>query len=221
MTEAEWFAGIDPDTKLSYFGPRGTDRKLRLLAVFWCRQMEEIFITSKPHHHSVKKDRKKAHRNVVSTAERYADGEATKSELNKAYWNADRFLFADCEKRFGDVASAERSSLVCVHFSVNNMSLASDRRWLQTRVQEQAAALHEIFGNLFRQTAFDPAWRTSDVMALAKGIYHDRAFDRMPILADALQDAGCENTDILNHLRDPNATHVRGCWALDLVLEKC
>jgi hypothetical protein len=80
--------------------------------------------------------------------------------------------------------------------------------------------LHEVFGNPFRPTAFDPAWRTSDAIALAKGIYDDRAFDRMPILADALQDAGCDSDDILNHLRDPHATHVRGCWALDLVLGK-
>jgi hypothetical protein len=80
--------------------------------------------------------------------------------------------------------------------------------------------LHEIFGNPFRAVVFDAAWRTSDVMALATGIYEERAFDPMPILADALQDAGCDNTDILGHLRDPNATHVRGCWALDLVLGK-
>ncbi len=57
-------------------------------------------------------------------------------------------------------------------------------------------------------------------MLLASGIYAERAFDRMPILADALQDAGCDSDDILNHLRDANATHVRGCWALDLVLGK-
>ena len=55
---------------------------------------------------------------------------------------------------------------------------------------------------------------------LARGVYEERAFDRMPILADALQDAGCDNPDILNHLRDTNAAHVRGCWALDLVLGK-
>ena len=60
----------------------------------------------------------------------------------------------------------------------------------------------------------------SDVVALAKGIYEESAFDRMPILADALQDAGCDNPDLLAHLRDPNATHVRGCWALDLILGK-
>ena len=81
-------------------------------------------------------------------------------------------------------------------------------------------ALREVFGNPFRPVTFDPAWLTSDVLALARGIYEERAFDRMPILADALQDAGCECDDILNHCRDANATHVRGCWALDLVLGK-
>ncbi|MCE9566335.1 MAG: hypothetical protein K8U57_30290 [Planctomycetes bacterium] len=78
----------------------------------------------------------------------------------------------------------------------------------------------EIFGNPFRPVTADPAWLTSDVVALATGIYSDRDFSAMPILADALQDAGCDSEDILNHLRDPNVTHVRGCWALDLVLGK-
>jgi hypothetical protein len=55
--------------------------------------------------------------------------------------------------------------------------------------------------------------------ALAATIYHERAFDRLPILADALEDAGCDNADILDHLRGPGP-HVRGCWALDLVLGK-
>jgi hypothetical protein len=57
-------------------------------------------------------------------------------------------------------------------------------------------------------------------MALAHQMYDGRDFSAMPILADALQDAGCDCEDILNHLRDPNATHVRGCWALDLILGK-
>jgi hypothetical protein len=57
------------------------------------------------------------------------------------------------------------------------------------------------------------------VVALARGIYADRAFDRLPILADALQDAGCENTDLLAHCRG-EGPHVRGCWVVDLLLEK-
>ncbi|MBN9121064.1 MAG: hypothetical protein J0I06_18250 [Planctomycetes bacterium] len=74
-----------------------------------------------------------------------------------------------------------------------------------------------MFGNPFRPVAFDPAWLTSTVIALAAGIYEDKAFDRMPILADALQDAGCDSTDILNHCRG-SGPHVRGCWVVDLIL---
>jgi hypothetical protein len=90
----------------------------------------------------------------------------------------------------------------------------------QNYCRELGRSIHEIFGNPFRPVKFDPAWRTTDVLLLAQGIYEDRAFDRMPILADAFQDAGCEHEDILNHLRDAKQTHVRGCRALDLVLGK-
>jgi hypothetical protein len=76
-----------------------------------------------------------------------------------------------------------------------------------------------IFGNPFRPATLDPSWRTETVVALARGIYDDRAFDRLPILADALQDAGCDNDDVLNHCRDAYP-HARGCWVVDLVLGK-
>jgi hypothetical protein len=65
--------------------------------------------------------------------------------------------------------------------------------------------------------AFNPSWRTRDVAAIARGIDADLAFDRMPILADALQDAGCDSAEILDHCRGPGP-HVRGCWCVDLVL---
>ncbi|MCE9566332.1 MAG: hypothetical protein K8U57_30275 [Planctomycetes bacterium] len=80
--------------------------------------------------------------------------------------------------------------------------------------------MRDIIGNPFRPVTTDPTWLTTDVVALATGIYEDRAFDRMPILADALQDAGCDNDDILNHCRNANQVHVRGCWVVDLVLGK-
>lgn len=76
-----------------------------------------------------------------------------------------------------------------------------------------------VFRVPFRSVAFDPAWLTSTAVGIAQGIYDDRAFDRMPILADALQDAGCENADILGHCRG-EGPHVRGCWVVDLVLGK-
>jgi hypothetical protein len=108
--------------------------------------------------------------------------------------------------------------------------------------KQLVALVREIFGNPFRwplndatmpepgrdpqwrwlwlPLAFVPEWRTSTAVALAQQMYESRDFSTMPILADALQDAGCDNADILAHCRDENATHVRGCWVLDLVLGK-
>jgi hypothetical protein len=84
----------------------------------------------------------------------------------------------------------------------------------------QRAAVHEIFGNPFRPVAVEPAWRTADVMLLARGIYAEKAFDRMPILADALGEAGCANAAVLGHCRDNRLVHLRGCWVLDLILAR-
>jgi hypothetical protein len=85
---------------------------------------------------------------------------------------------------------------------------------------EQCNLLRDIFGNPFRPVTFDPAWRTDTAVSLAKGMYESRDFGAMPILADALQDAGCDNDDVLNHCRDAKQVHVRGCWVADLVLGK-
>jgi hypothetical protein len=80
--------------------------------------------------------------------------------------------------------------------------------------------LHEIVGNPFRPVTFSPTWRTTTAVQLARQMYEGREFSAMPILADALQDAGCESEDVLTHCRDPQAAHVRGCWVVDLVLGK-
>ena len=82
-----------------------------------------------------------------------------------------------------------------------------------------AGILRDIFGNPFRPVAIDSSWLTSSVTGLAQTIYGERAFNHLPILADALEDAGCTNADILNHCRQPG-DHARGCWALDLILGK-
>jgi hypothetical protein len=78
----------------------------------------------------------------------------------------------------------------------------------------------DIFGNPFRSVAFTPEWQSDTAVALARRMYDARDFSAMPILADALQDAGCDTEDVLNHCRDPKATHVLGCWVVDLVLGK-
>jgi hypothetical protein len=85
-----------------------------------------------------------------------------------------------------------------------------------------AALLRDVFGNPFRPVAADAAWLTwlgVTLPKLARAIYGGRRFEDMPILADALEEAGCTDADILSHCRQPGA-HVRGCWLLDLLLDK-
>lgn len=87
----------------------------------------------------------------------------------------------------------------------------------------QAALLHDLFGLLpFRPVIIVPAWAAwngGTVVKLARAIYEDRTFDRLPILADALEEAGCDNADILAHCRQ-RGEHVQGCWVVDLLLGK-
>jgi hypothetical protein len=143
-------------------------------------------------------------------------------------------------------ANVGESEIVRVTFLVDeNKGLAQDPYYLELgfytgpmtleRAKQQAervcgqapgpkpyrlAVLRDIFGNPFCPVSFSPLWRTDAAVALAKGMYESRDFSAMPILADALQDAGCDSDDILNHCRDEKATHVRGCWVVDLLLGK-
>jgi hypothetical protein len=92
-----------------------------------------------------------------------------------------------------------------------------------TEVSVLAGLARDVLGNPFRPVpAVDAAWLKREAGAihmLATGIYEQRAFRRLPLLADALEDAGCTDADLLGHLRGPGP-HVRGCWAVDLVLGK-
>ena len=90
-------------------------------------------------------------------------------------------------------------------------------QWDERR--SHAELIREVFGNPFRPVAFDPEWRTAAAVALARTMYEARDFAPMPVLADALDDAGCDHPDILGHCRGPGL-HVRGCWVVDLVLNE-
>jgi hypothetical protein len=87
-------------------------------------------------------------------------------------------------------------------------------------VEQQVAAIRDIFGNPFQPVEFSPEWRTDTAVTLAKQMHKAREYSAMPILADALQDAGCDNEDVLTHCRDANMSHICGCWVVDLVLGK-
>jgi hypothetical protein len=82
----------------------------------------------------------------------------------------------------------------------------------------QCRLYHDVFGYPFVAVEFEPEWRTSAALALARQMYETRDFTGMPILADALQDAGCDHDEVLDHCRG-NGEHVRGCWVVDHVLK--
>ncbi len=93
------------------------------------------------------------------------------------------------------------------------------RDGISAKPTKLANLLREQLGNPFRPYRCEPEWRTETVLALASGIEAERAFDRMPILADALEEAGCDEQPMLDHLRGPGP-HARGCWVLDLILNR-
>ena len=223
MTEEKWLAG-DLKKMLKYLHRHGSERKRRLFACACCRRQWRQFIGPQCHE-------------ALEVAERYADGLATRPELydaevraHEAYGicrdrgepanmdAADAVYAAACAEVGWDIAeaAADRAARAAAGYAARGQAKAAKA----TEAAAQLVLLRDVFGNPFRPVAFEPAWRTSDVLLLATGIYDEQAFDRMPILADALQDAGCTADELLNHLREPRATHIRGCWALDLVLGK-
>jgi hypothetical protein len=115
------------------------------------------------------------------------------------------------EESAGNQSPAELSN----HGNVEP-EIESLRRSLRTYF---ANVVRDVIGNPFRSRSFDKRWRTADSMGLARAVYQDRASGRMPLLADALMDAGCADEQIISHCRT-GGPHVCGCWVVDLVLGK-
>jgi hypothetical protein len=219
MTEAEWQTATCPKPMLDFLREEASDRKLRLFAVACCRRILQWIAHEECRH-------------AILVSEQYADGEVTQRDCDAAGDAVS--LIADTSKEFVVVASScavdWTTSTGPNEWDVSTWSLAGAMKSAayhaalvcEDQVSEhvkQANCLRDIFGNPFRPVSVEPYWLTSTVLTLATGIYADRAFDRMPILADALQDAGCDNDDILNHCRQPG-DHVRGCRVVDLLLGK-
>ena len=198
MTEAEWLACEDPVKMLDRLKRRG-DRKLRLLAVACCylsRRGEMNAMWTK-------------HYEVV---ERWVDGAATLREVRRVWGGTDE-----------GPSWPERAFEWANDFAFRAMIPKHEQDGSTAKypiAAEVVPLVHDIFGNPFRKAKYKAAWRTSTALLLATQMYDSREFSAMPILADALQDAGCDNEDVLNHCRDAGATHVRGCWVVDMVLGK-
>ncbi len=223
MTEAEWLTCTDPWVMLKFQCETGNDRKLRLFAVA-CGRRAAHWMADERSRKALDISEQYADRLVgrkaLNAARREAFAASKAAETQRGTWSAASHAAVVALNASADHRTESRDSLLatagCASSLIGHESIEATR----TEVAFQCQLLREILGNPFRPVALNPEWRTTDVMLLANGIYEERAFDRMPILADALQDAGCASDDILGHLRDPAATHVRGCWALDLVLGK-
>lgn len=205
-------------------------RKLRLFACSCCR-VEIKWLEGRG-------------RRALDVAEQLADREATEEErraaeqivvqeANKLQIFSDRMrgamrrrlgkkYYALCAVRYAlavvelhEAVGRSVSMLANIEGKFGDPSPEEGAQW-QSVVADK---LRDVFGNPFRPVECDTAWQTEAALALARGIYESRDFSQMPLLAVALEGAGCDNADILSHCRDPGP-HVRGCWVVDLVLGK-
>lgn len=211
MTEAEWLTEAEPQRMLGYLSGKASSRKARLLRVATARLRWSEF--SNP-----------LLRETIELAESYADGEVSEAMFNEgrgrpySYFDDTSPQYHTPKPPFHLISLA----LACNHNDRMNSLLAGGANWMssvQLLSPELPPLIHCIFGNPFRPVTFAPSWRSESAVSLASAIYAERAFDRLPILADALEEADCDHADVLNHLRGPGP-HARGCWVADGVLGK-
>jgi hypothetical protein len=227
MTEGEWLECTNSWHLRRSIRDRISDRKEKLYEVACCRRIWHLLTHE-------------ASRKAVEMAEQFADGLVAAVELEKAFQAAQAVTdaaYADATAAFdaapegADVhefyaaahalAAAATVADDSIVNGVDSVAAAATEDYAAEEVA-QAHLVREMFGNPHRPAVLDPAWLTwngGTVHRIAQAIYNERAFDRMPILADALEDAGCTDQSILDHCRHAGE-HVRGCWVVDLLLGK-
>jgi hypothetical protein len=217
MTEEEWFGSSDFGVLVRYaidVNPRGAlrtgripRRKLRLASCAIARSIVALAPDERT-------------RIALETAERCAEGELPDS---------DRIAIREITQTIARVEPPFDHANEAVYHALGDdpgdLILAADVAWraIHFDTEErlfQIEMLRDIVCNPFRPIFFSDRWRTDTAVLLARQMYEARDFSAIPILADALQDAGCDNEYILSHCRDTNQVHVRGCWVVDLVLGK-
>lgn len=228
VTEADWLActdNLELVLKVGRLGlatkKSGGHRRLRLYAVACCRRIIDQLDD--------------AGRAALEVAEAQAD----RSRPDRAALEAAAAAFPPrLDKRWNPVRTAIRAvvnpdvwgAAQLVRNAASAVALreagglwpAEDSVRFHTLSQVEAGIqcdiMRDIF-NPFHPVTFVPAWRTPTVLGLARGIYEERAFDRLPILGDALEEAGCAEEVVLAHCRG-TGIHARGCWVVDGVMGK-
>lgn len=224
MKEADW--GLPrPADMLGFIGDKISNRKLRLIGCAFCRQAWHLLIDPRS-------------QNAVVVAEQFADDIASQEQLTVAQTEASRALglwprfkvsTAPWEQRkFGNAAMAAQSVARTNTGGKFQTGVQAARQCLQVSLsaaqsttevvrQLQSDVIRDIAGDPFSLESLHPSWISSTVLSIARHIYDDSDYTAMPILGDALEDAGCDKESILRHCR-LDAKHFRGCWVVDAIL---
>ena len=233
MTEAEWQTGTNPTAMLVHILDRANPRKLRLFVCACARQLWALF-------------RDMRSRRGIEVSERYADGQASEAERQAAWtaaleaqadasWDATREAIAAAWTVHHDVTvGAVRviEDVVRVHARRAALEVARKGLWRAVRETRQAAELlararqcdllRDLFGNPWRPVVIDPVWLVwngATLAHIARVLHDERRWEDLPVLADALEEAGCSDEAILSHCR-AGGEHARGCHVLDALLGK-
>jgi len=241
MTEAEWLKCTRPGAMLRFVRGKSTDRKLRLFACACCRRVWDLLSTEENRHAIEVAERFAdglASDDELATAEqnttRPAKDAAARHISNfpgAAGKAAARMLGSRAYSRiyaaYAGQATTGAPQQVARELGLS-AEAAKDPRDAYIEAQAHEAAIQtDLLRDLIGPLAFRPLrieqcwldWNDGTVRRLGRGIYEDRACDRLPLLADALEEAGCTTPEILSHCRR-QGIHVRGCWAIDLILGK-
>lgn len=216
MTQQEWLASDDQWGMLQVVRQHSpSERKVRLFNAAVCRRFWDYL--------------PEASQAILVESEHLADGLVRGSPDQPDLCGRANAVVAPYDRQYPDkqFPSSEiriqRNAAAAVCYAVLPTDLfGAGSYFLEMDPSEKephVALIRDVFGNPFRPVTLDPVWGTATVRQLAEVVYHERAFERMPILADALEEAGCHDTEILRHCRG-SGPHARGCWAVDLLLGK-
>ena len=232
MTEVEWLACPERDWLLDHAMPHMGPRKLRLFACAVMRRLWPLLTDARS-------------RRAVEVAELLAEEEGYMDGGWRKHYDLCFATYAAARAAEEEIvegpphflARAALLTLATVRYAipyhikyhasfvaplVANAPGKATREALHAELLAQCRLVRELCGNPFRPVVVEPAWlRWHDriVARMAQEIYDEQSFDDLPILADALEDAGCDQAALLGHCRF-GGEHVRGCWALDRLLGK-
>jgi hypothetical protein len=237
MTEAEWLAAIDLEKMLKFLRGRRSDRKLRLFAVAFCRGVRHLIADPRSRRAVEVAEQFAEALAPPGTVEAAAEGaldayrqaeaacDAAEDSARRSRWDSNRRASVVEGRSAAYAASVvlNGSAAYAARQAAHMVTARGGWKVSSGALPAACQLIREVFGNPFRAAPTIAApilsWNGSTAHKLAAAVYEERAFDRLPVLADALEDAGCTDAAVLGHCR-AGGEHVRGCWVVDLVLGK-